>query len=103
MRSNQTCPKCVGQKFLVTDELRQPDERGDGTHALRAVTLRWENVFGEGVRPELGRFETWICLRCGFTELYAQKLPHDIEAIAKQHPDQLRIVDAGPPKQGPYR
>ena len=54
-------------------------------HYARSLSVR-KDMFGEGVRPELGRFETWICLRCGFTELYAQKLPHDIEAIAKQAP-----------------
>jgi hypothetical protein len=55
-----------------------------------------------GSRKELGSFEAWICLGCGYTELYAQGLA-GLEELAKKHPDQARIVDAGPPEQGPYR
>jgi hypothetical protein len=50
----------------------------------------------------LGAFETWICLGCGYTELYAHHLA-GIEDLAADCPGELRIVDAGPPARGPYR
>ena len=100
MRSSQKCPNCAGQKFAVTDEFRQPGHRASNdTHALSAITIQ----DGTWRKEALGSFEAWICLHCGFMELYAHDLPHDIEAIIKDHPDQWRIVDARPPEQGPYR
>jgi len=91
----------------VSNELRQPNQHSvNGTHPIVAVTLNYEpakTFLGSGNRPELGRFETWICLACGYTELYAHGLPVNVEAIAEQHPDQLRVVDAEPPERGPYR
>ncbi len=107
MRSTQTCPKCSRRKFLVSNEFRQPDWRYvNGTHPVIPVTLDYEpakKFLESGNRPALGRFETWICLACGYTELYVHGLPHDIEEIARAHPDRLRVVDAEPSNQGPYR
>jgi hypothetical protein len=52
----------------------------------------------------LGRFEAWICIACGFTELYAEDLGAvDVEELAAQHPDDVRIVDGASPKKGPFR
>jgi predicted nucleic-acid-binding Zn-ribbon protein len=99
MRATQTCPKCAGKKFAVTDEWRQPDERAlSGMLVVAAVTVEVYNRR----RKALGSFESWICLGCGYTELYAHGL-QGVEALAQQHPEQLRIVDAGPPERGPYR
>ena len=91
MHPTMTCTACSGQRFAVRVLV---DGRG---WRLRAVPLP---AFS---RAEAGRFEAWICLGCGYTAIYAQQLPEDIEALAKQFPDELRIVDAGPPEQGPYR
>ena len=100
MRSSQKCPNCARQKFAVTDKFRQPGHRASNdSHVDSAITIQ-DGVWG---MKALGVFETWICLHCGFTEFYARDLPRDIEAIIEDHPDQLRVVDATPPKQGPYR
>jgi predicted nucleic-acid-binding Zn-ribbon protein len=94
MRATQTCPKCAGKKFAVTSEFQVPNiTYAGGRNTLPAIAVE-----GGG----FGRFTTWICIRCGYTEFYAYGC-EDIEAIAKQHPDRLRIVDAGSPEQGPYR
>jgi predicted nucleic-acid-binding Zn-ribbon protein len=105
MRSTQTCPKCSGHKFVVNELRRHWQD------ALPAVTWAVRDSAGplgdlmrlKHFEPqEAGSFETWICLGCGYTELYACGLGR-LEAVAKQYPDQLRIVDARPPEQGPYR
>ena len=74
---------------------------------------------GRGSRPEVpaitiegrrwdqsdewhGHFETWICLACGRSELFARDCG-DVEALAEKYPDQVHIVDAESPKQGPHR
>jgi len=101
MRSTQTCPKCSGKRFAVSAEFRQPDvDSGNRTLAFSAITVVVASRAGH--RITLGRLEAWICVGCGYTELYAHGLD-GIETIAKQYPDQLRIVDATPPEQGPYR
>jgi predicted nucleic-acid-binding Zn-ribbon protein len=94
MRSSQTCPKCSGNKFAVTAEFRQPVHRSTATEPFFAVTLTEEigRFFGSSTAPR-GGFETWICLGCGYTEFYAKGLD-GIEELAKEHPEQLRIVDA---------
>ena len=101
MRNTQTCPKCSGKKFAVVAELRQPDhDSSNMTQPFPAVTVRVPGFISD--RRTLGQFETWICGRCGYTELYAYGLG-DIEQVARQWPDQVRIVDATPRAQGPFR
>ncbi len=76
------------------------------TEPLFAVTVVTVTTLGLrvlGSMPPLGHFETWICLSCGYTELYAHGIPVNIASIVEKHPDQLRIVDAEPQGQGPYR
>jgi predicted nucleic-acid-binding Zn-ribbon protein len=106
MKSTETCPKCSKRKFLVTATWKQPEWHScNVTQPVVAVTLEYEppkTTFGSGSRPTLGCFETWICLECGYTEFYARGLA-GVEDLAKQHPEQLSIVDATPPEQGPYR
>jgi predicted nucleic-acid-binding Zn-ribbon protein len=105
MKLTQKCPKCVGQKFAVTDEFRVPDQDSSNmTEPFPAVTINTHRDTQERSpwdRKTMGTFETWICLGCGFTELYAKSLG-GVEALAAQHPERLRIVDATP-KDGPYR
>jgi predicted nucleic-acid-binding Zn-ribbon protein len=108
MRFTQVCPKCSRQKFAVTKEFRHPDhDSSNVTWPLPAITIALGAItpgqLSYSGRASYGRFEAWICLHCGFTELYVHELPHDIEAIVKQHPEQWGIVDATPPEQGPYR
>ena len=97
MRSTQTCPKCGGHKFAVSAEFRQPD--------AFSLTRPFPAISFVGIHQQVitsGRFEAWICLACGFTELYAYG-SDNLEALAKQYPDHLRIVDARPHEKGPYR
>jgi predicted nucleic-acid-binding Zn-ribbon protein len=105
MRATQTCPKCAGKRFVVTDEFRHP-EPNDGVCRLPALTLyepeRDDNPEGRWVRKTAGSFESWICLGCGYTELYAKGLD-GIEALARKHPERSRIVDTEHSEQGPYR
>jgi predicted nucleic-acid-binding Zn-ribbon protein len=101
MKSTQTCPKCAGKKFAVTAEFLQ--HSGHYNVPLPAVIV--EKKLGRllgSVPTKLGSFESWICLRCGYTELYAKGV-NDIEELANEFPDQLRIVDGGHGERGPYR
>ncbi len=107
MKATQTCPKCAGQKFAVSDEFRQPPYgTSDVTMPLPAITiaLGWPSPgqSSHDGRVAYGTFEAWICLGCGYTELYAQGL-EGIEGVAREHSQRLRIVDARPQAQGPYR
>ena len=105
MRSTHRCPKCSGQRFVVTDEFRVPEqESANTTRAFPAVAIDTKanssDPRGPWQREMLGAFTTWICLGCGYTEFYAHHLD-GVNALAQQYPHRLRIVDAGPPKQGP--
>ena len=102
MRSTQRCPKCGGHRFAVNTALRQPEEHtSNATNLFRAITID-RNHLKDSTRMSTGHVETWICLGCGYMELYAYGLKN-LAALAEQNPDQLRIIDARLPEQGPYR
>jgi predicted nucleic-acid-binding Zn-ribbon protein len=102
MRTTATCPKCSGKKMMVVDLRQYPGE---------SLTLRRIPVVAFHVKQwllsvpsALGRFEAWICVGCGFTELYAEDLGDvDVEELAAQYPDYVRIVDAAVSERGPFR
>ncbi len=89
MRQTKMCPDCSGRKFAVMAELHDSDDR-------RVPATPWINGWN------LGSFEVWMCLRCGYTALYARNLPQDIEKLAQASPELLRVVDAES-GGGPYR
>lgn len=92
MRATQRCPKCANTKFVVTARFCQPDHgSANSVEPFPAVTVTVPGFLGD--RELFGRFETWICARCGLTEFYAYELG-DIERAARERPDQVRIVDA---------
>jgi predicted nucleic-acid-binding Zn-ribbon protein len=102
MRSTQTCPKCSGRKFAVNEVFRQaPTPHSTDTRPFRAITIDRAKPHNDTYLAT-GYVESWICLGCGYMELYAYQIEH-LKALAAEHPDQLRIVDAGAPEQGPYR
>lgn len=95
MRSTQTCPKCSGKKIAVVNRFRQPDqESSNGVHVLPAVTVEADD--GWSRRIAVGSFETYICLGCGFVELYASGL-EEIESMAATWPKQVRVLSTTPP------
>jgi hypothetical protein len=88
MKSTQTCPKCSGKKIAVIAKVEDED-----SVAIPLVRLS---------RQGYGHYESWVCVACGYAEFYA--LGADVlEPIAKQSPHQVRIIDADPGYQGPYR
>jgi hypothetical protein len=57
-------------------------------------------------RIQFGRLECWICLDCGYSELYAMQLAELRAALldpsqASSWADQIRLL--GPAKPGPFR
>lgn len=99
MRSTQTCPKCSGRKFAVSARFQVP-EVGE-CPAIMAHTVTRSGM--ESIRA--GKFQTWMCLSCGYTEFYAYDLGDlaQIEQAVGTWSDQMRIVDATAPQKGPYR
>jgi predicted nucleic-acid-binding Zn-ribbon protein len=110
MQATQTCPGCAGKKFAVTPfRQRGRDMSNGGLKPLApvVVNVRDRDVSILGVQVSnshhefLGNLNLWICLGCGYSEMYAEGLA-GIEELAQRCPDQLVIVDATS-KQGPYR
>jgi predicted nucleic-acid-binding Zn-ribbon protein len=100
MRFTRICAKCDARKFYVQPAFQVPDTgSGDRTAVLPAVSVESQSAFG--ARMEYGVFECWTCAGCGYTELYASVVP--LELAAKEHPDQVRTVDASPGQEGPFR
>jgi predicted nucleic-acid-binding Zn-ribbon protein len=97
MRSTQKCPECSGKRFVVMAELRVVTGHGPGMVPALMVHKKWDSEHS-------GTFETWTCLRCGHTALYASGVDlTQLERLCREFPEQVRVVDAEPPGQGPYR
>lgn len=102
VKATQTCPKCQSRRLVVVDEVRQPIS---GTTELQplypaaAVTAR--GIFGAEVGAG-GRFEAWICAKCGFTEWYASGL-EDLVTLSRLARSGVRVVDGEVDAEGPYR
>ncbi len=97
MRSAQTCPECSGKRFLVMAKLQVVTARGPGSVPALMV------INSDEVKSS-GTFETWTCQGCGYTALYASGIDFTrLDALCRTFPEQVRVVDARPPEQGPYR
>ena len=95
MRLDEKCPKCLGRELAVHTNVEQLDR--DSVNGARTALPGAVHDPGRS----LGWFETWMCLGCGYTELYARGLT-GIRELAAQYPDEWRIVDART-NEGPYR
>jgi predicted nucleic-acid-binding Zn-ribbon protein len=109
------CPKCAGKKFAVSRLMKMGRDMGENVLtplAPVAVVVSHEGgdlrVMGKTLLQfagfervkYVGALDLWICLGCGYSEMYAAGLAQ-IEELAKRCPDQLTIVDATS-KQGPH-
>jgi predicted nucleic-acid-binding Zn-ribbon protein len=105
MRFSEKCPKCEGREFAVNTEMLVSDYDGSRYKTpLFAINLAKAAMLDRRSdlrQEERGFFEAWICLGCGYTELYAGGLD-GVRELAAKYPEQLRIVDANN-KDGPYR
>jgi predicted nucleic-acid-binding Zn-ribbon protein len=103
MRTTATCPKCSGKKVIVA-ELRHRNAIDDNMERIDRVPVVGFVVPGflTTTINFLGRFESWICAACGYTEFYAKDLG-DVDALAAKCPEEVRIVDSAAPKKGPFR
>lgn len=95
MKHTQTCPNCSHRRFAVLREFKIPERDINSARDIPVVVLE----HGLERRTELGRFEVWICERCGLTEWYACGL-QGLLALAEKYPSEVMIVDGD---QGPYR
>ena len=101
MRTTATCPKCSGKKIVVA-ELRQPFP-GTIARLIPALALNTMPEPSDAlVVKKVGGFESWICAACGYTEFYAKDLG-DVDRLAVEHPEHVRIVDATVHERGPFR
>lgn len=86
MKKNKTCPKCDGQRILVSERVgfQQKLYKGEESYvAPLPVVARVKSVpgmlFGTSKTvEEVGTYQSYTCLGCGFTELYAA----NVEALA---------------------
>lgn len=111
MKSNNTCPKCAGKKLAVVKQMRRDHREYEEQRPLHTIPVHVATIplpdgtigMDRGLQAvwSLGHFESWVCMTCGFTELYA----YDIEGLATMahhYPDWVRIIDAAP-ERGPFR
>ena len=97
MKSTHLCPKCQSRRFLVTGEFKVPDQDStNGIEPFPPFTMKT----GPYSRDCTGKFETWICAGCGFTEWYAVELQG---LDPTQSEGNVRFVDAGAPPGPAYR
>jgi len=106
LKRDLTCPHCGRRKFWRIEKIQErtvwpdfPAEEGRVADlheepAPLAVVLKVRGRHFES----LGRFETWICNACGFTEWYAQGL----ERLRADPEEGVHLLDFEK-QEGPYR
>jgi predicted nucleic-acid-binding Zn-ribbon protein len=106
MRESETCPKCRSRKLFVVKEVG--NEHADYAKTVplpvAVVTLPTGGglLGGSAKVVQAGRFEAWVCSKCGLTEWYA----HDLEEIARlaETSSGVRVIDhEAETGAGPYR
>jgi predicted nucleic-acid-binding Zn-ribbon protein len=98
MKRTHTCPKCSGRRLVVSERMgfRQKMYKGEEAYvAPLPVVAQQKEVPGvlwgtSKVVEELGTYESWSCVGCGYTELYAQ----DMERIVTEGAGRLVVGGA---------
>lgn len=108
MRTSHTCPKCACKRLYVVSDVHQPDtESSNGLHRffVHAAPVAADvtgSAEGTRYRTHAGRFESWVCSHCGFTEWYARDPERVLEALSRDPEGGVRVVEAQD-TPAPYR
>lgn len=101
MKTSGACPKCSCAKLYVVEEVTQPDNESSNSTVpffMQAARLSQRDTGvteGTSYRSQVGKFETWICSGCGFTEWYAKDL-NEIGLLARHWGGGIRVVTSPP-------
>jgi predicted nucleic-acid-binding Zn-ribbon protein len=78
VRSSKRCPKCSERRLLVNEAVafQQKMFKGQDVYAAKLPLAIAKEVtsglLGKSTRlRSVGSFESWTCVACGYTELYA--------------------------------
>jgi predicted nucleic-acid-binding Zn-ribbon protein len=107
MRTNARCPKCSGTKLFVCENTQPDWDSSNVVHPFHVTTVERstdETGAREGsrYRSHVGRYETWICAACGFTEWYAKDAQALLDKLASIPRTGVRVVGGDAPRR-PYR
>jgi len=98
MKSTLVCPKCQSRQIWIIDEVRQP--RCDDMSVANPVNVT--SVERPSYRLDVGRFEAWVCVKCGFTEWYAKLADAALTMLAQDPASGVRMMDTTS-ERGPFR
>jgi len=71
MKNSGTCPKCQERRIFHSGCVM---DRGEGNEAQCLTIMRSDAIEAR----ELGRFEVYVCLGCGYSELFVED-PSELE------------------------
>ena len=107
MRTTSRCPKCNGTKLYVCESAQPAHDSSNIIHPMYVTTVPIDQESlgvseedGSSYRTPAGRFETWTCAACGYTEWYA-KDPGNVLAKLAARGSGVRVVEGTP--KAPYR
>ncbi len=66
MKASGRCPKCAGSELYHSACVM---DRGEGNEALCLAVRRSDAIFAR----DLGQFEVFVCLTCGYSEFYVAR------------------------------
>jgi predicted nucleic-acid-binding Zn-ribbon protein len=104
MRESMSCPKCRSQRIWRIEKFHGYDNGSPKPLSVllaREMPQQQASGWFDIVRSELrtiGRFDLYLCARCGYSELYAQ----DFKALVHSPEHGVHLMDADVPA-GPYR
>lgn len=101
LKRDLACPQCEGREVWHVAEMHERGEAAPFENPIAPMNIVLQQRFFR-LYNGAGRFETYICRGCGFTEWYAIDM-HDI----KHDPQHgVRLLDGNKSdadREGPYR
>ena len=107
MKATKSCPKCASKHLLVVPDVAgvhhdYPTMKTVPMQFAMEVRTNKKGVFASATEiATAGRFEAWVCAKCGFTEWYVKNVSA-LAALAARS-STVKVVGGDDDESGPYR
>lgn len=98
LKRDLACPHCECRQIWHISEMHERGEAAAFEKPIAPLNVVLQQKFFK-LYNGVGKFETFICKRCGFTEWYA----HGLEELKEDPQNGIFSLDGNAKDEGPYR